>query len=54
MSIERLRFTPDLLTKPPTRGLAVATTPQHFATVTYWVASAAPHRHLHPRVEPVG
>jgi uncharacterized protein YqjF (DUF2071 family) len=53
MSIESLRFTPDLLTKPVARGLAAETTLQHFAIVTYWVDPAALKKHLHPRFEPV-
>ena len=53
MSIESLRFTPSLLTKPVPRGLAVETTLQHFAIVTYWVDPAALRKHLHPRFEPV-
>jgi uncharacterized protein YqjF (DUF2071 family) len=53
MSIESLRFTPRLLTKPEPRGLAVETTLQHFAIVTYWVDPAALRKHLHPRFEPV-
>lgn len=53
MSIESLRFTPSLLTKPVARGLAAETTLQHFAIVTYWVDPAALKKHLHPRFEPV-
>jgi hypothetical protein len=53
MSIESLRFTPGLLTKPAPRGLAVETTLQHLAIVTYWVDSSALTKHLHPRFEPV-
>ena len=53
MSIESLRFTPGLLTKPVARGLAAETTLQHFAIVTYWVDPAALKKHLHPRFEPV-
>jgi hypothetical protein len=53
MSIESLRFTPGLLTRPAPRGLAVETTLQHFAIVTYWVDPAALRKHLHPRFEPV-
>ncbi len=52
-SVEDLRFTADLLVKPPPRGLAVETTLEHFAIVTYWVDPAALARHLHPRFEPV-
>lgn len=52
LSIESLRFTPSLLTKPAPRGLAVETTLQHFAIVTYWVDPAALRKHLHPRFEP--
>jgi hypothetical protein len=53
MSIESLRFTPGLLTKPVARGLAAETILQHFAIVTYWVDPAALKKHLHPRFEPV-
>ena len=53
MSIESLRFTPNLLTRPVPSGLAVETTLQHFAIVTYWVDSSALRTHLHPRFEPV-
>jgi len=53
MSIEDLRFTTRLLTKPPLRGLAVETTLQHFAIVTYWVDPSNLRKHLHPRFEPV-
>jgi uncharacterized protein DUF2071 len=53
MSIESLRFTPNLLAKPAPIGLAVETTLQHFAIVTYWVDSSALKKHLHPRFEPV-
>jgi hypothetical protein len=53
MSIESLRFTPSLLTKPVARGLTVETTLHHFAIVTYWVDPAALRKHLHPRFAPV-
>jgi hypothetical protein len=53
MSIESLRFTPNLLTRPVPSGLAVETTLQHLAIVTYWVDSSALRTHLHPRFEPV-
>ena len=53
MSIEDLRFTTRLLTKPPLRGLAVETTLQHFVIVTYWVDPSNLRKHLHPRFEPV-
>jgi uncharacterized protein YqjF (DUF2071 family) len=53
MSIEDLRFTPTLLSKPAPRGLAVETTLQHFAIVTYWVDPTTLRKHLHPRFEPV-
>jgi len=53
MSIESLRFTSRLLTKPEPRGLSAETTLQHFAIVTYWVEPAALRQHLHPRFEPV-
>ena len=52
MSIEDLRFTPSLLSKPLPRGMAVETTLQHFAIVTYWVDSDRLRTHLHPRFEP--
>jgi hypothetical protein len=50
---EDLRFTPQLLNKPPLRGLAAETTLQHFAIVTYWVDPSVLRKHLHPRFEPV-
>ena len=53
MSIENLRFTSTLLSKPAPRGLAVETTLQHFAIVTYWVDPSTLRKHLHPRFEPV-
>jgi uncharacterized protein DUF2071 len=53
MSIEDLRFTPRLLSKPVPRGLAAETTLQHFAIVTYWVDPSTLRKHLHPRFEPV-
>jgi uncharacterized protein YqjF (DUF2071 family) len=53
MPIEDLRFTPILLKKPVPRGLAVETTLQHFAIVTYWVDPSNLRKHLHPRFEPV-
>jgi hypothetical protein len=52
-SAEDLRYTPGLLTKPLPLGLAAETTLQHFVIVTYWVASSALRKHLHPRFEPV-
>jgi len=51
--IEDLRFTQNLLTKPASRGLAVETTLQHFAIVTYWVDPSNLRMHLHRRFEPV-
>jgi uncharacterized protein YqjF (DUF2071 family) len=53
MSIEGLRFTPQLLKKPVPRRLAVETTLEHFAIVTYWVDPLQLRKHLHPRFEPV-
>jgi len=53
MSIEALRFTPKLLSKPVPRGLAVETTLQHLVIVTYWVDPFSLRKHLHPRFEPV-
>ena len=53
ISIEDLRFTPKHLKKPLPRGLAVETTLQHFAIVTYWVDPSNLRKHLHPRFEPV-
>jgi uncharacterized protein YqjF (DUF2071 family) len=53
MSIEDLRYTPNLLTKPVLRGLAVETTLQHFVSVTYWVDPFNLRRHIHPRFRPV-
>ena len=52
-SIEDLRFTPELLTKPIPRGLAVETTLQHFAIVTYWVDPWRLRQLVHSRFEPV-
>src|SRR5258708_5872228 len=52
MSIEDLRFTTQLLSKPLPRGMAVETTLQHFAIVTYWVDPDQLRKHLHPRFEP--
>jgi hypothetical protein len=52
MSVEDLRYTPKLLTKPVARGLAVETTLKHFAIVTYWCDPSNLRRHLHPRFEP--
>lgn len=53
MSIDGLSFTRALLSKPVPHGLAVETTLQHFAIVTYCVDPAALRKHLHPRFEPV-
>lgn len=53
MPVEDLRFTPALLSKPAAGGLAVETTLQHFAILTYWVDPSRLRRHLHPRFEPV-
>lgn len=53
MSIDDLRFTPQLLSKPDTRGFAVETTLQHLAIVTYWVDPLSLRKHLHPRFEPI-
>jgi hypothetical protein len=52
-AIESLRFTPSLLARPVPGVLAVETTLQHFAIVTYWVDPHALRSHLHPRFEPV-
>lgn len=52
-SIEDLRFTQTLLSKPAPRGLVVETTLQHLAIVTYWVDPSQLRKHLHPRFEPV-
>jgi hypothetical protein len=53
MSLEDLRFTEDLLSKPVPRGLSVETTLQHFAIVTYLVDPSDLRKHLHPRFEPI-
>ena len=53
ISIEDLRFTPRLLTKPFPRGLTVETTLQHFVIVTYWVDQSSLRRLIHSRFEPV-
>jgi uncharacterized protein YqjF (DUF2071 family) len=50
---EDLRFTPELLTKPIPRGLAVETTLQHFVIVTYWVDPSRVRQLIHSRFEPV-
>ena len=52
-STEDLQFTPGLLTKPFPRGLAVETTLQHFAIVTYWVDESSLRQLIHSRFEPV-
>ncbi|MGC1187646.1 MAG: DUF2071 domain-containing protein [Candidatus Acidiferrales bacterium] len=52
-SIEDLRYTPPLLTKPFPRGLAVETTLQHFVIVTYWVDPESLRKLIHSRFEPV-
>jgi uncharacterized protein DUF2071 len=52
MSVEDLRFSTALFAKPVPRGLAVETTLQHFAIVTYWVDASSLRKHLHPRFEP--
>jgi uncharacterized protein YqjF (DUF2071 family) len=53
MSIENLRFTQTLRSKPITHGLAAETTLEHFAIVTYRVDPSNLRKHLHPRFEPV-
>ena len=53
MSINDLRFTRTLLSKPVPRGLDVETTLHHFAIVTFWVDPSNLRKHLHPRFEPV-
>jgi uncharacterized protein YqjF (DUF2071 family) len=53
MSVEDLRFTPALLSKPAPSGLSVETTLHHFAILTYWVDPSRLREHLHPRFEPV-
>ena len=52
-TIEDLRFTPALLSRPVPRNLSAETTLQHFAIVTYWVDPSSLRRHLHPRFQPV-
>jgi len=52
VSVENLRDSRDLLARPAAGGLAVETTLQHFAIVTYWVDSSSLRKHLHPRFEP--
>jgi hypothetical protein len=52
MSLDELRFTPELLAKPPRTWLTAETTLKHFVTVTYAVDPAVLRRHLHPRFEP--
>ncbi len=51
-SIDDLRFTPGLLTRPAPRGMAVETTLLHFAIVTFTVDPEQLRSHLHPRFEP--
>jgi len=51
-SLDSLRFTAALLTKPAPTGLAAETTLQHFVIVTYWVDPSRLRAHLHPRFEP--
>ena len=51
-SINDLRFTPRLLSRPAPTGLAAETTLLHFGVVTYLVDPSALQRHLHPRFEP--
>jgi uncharacterized protein YqjF (DUF2071 family) len=53
MSINDLRFTRTLLSKPVPRGLDVETTLHHFSIVTFWVDPSNLRKHLHPRFEPV-
>src|SRR5262249_50775910 len=53
VSVDDLRLTPDRLAKPVPGGLAVETTLQHFAIVTYHVDPSALRAHLHARFEPV-
>jgi uncharacterized protein YqjF (DUF2071 family) len=50
---ENLRFTPQILAKPPLRGLSAETTLQHFVIITYWVDPSILRKHLHSRFEPV-
>src|SRR5262245_34028098 len=52
MTIEELRFTPDLLRKPPVTAWSAETTLRHFAIVTYWVEPDSLRPHLHPRFAP--
>jgi len=46
MNVDDLRFSGQLLQKPPPRDLAVETTLQHFAILTYWVDSSSLRKHL--------
>ena len=52
MSLNHLRFTPTLLSRPAPRGLAAETTLLHFVIVTYMVDPSVLRTHLHPRFEP--
>jgi hypothetical protein len=51
-SLDHLRFTPALLSRPKPTALTTETTLHHFVTVTYTVEWHALQRHLHPRFEP--
>ena len=48
MRLNQLRFTPQLLTKPKTRGIDVETALRHFVIITYLVEPDK-LRQFHPR-----
>ena len=51
MQLDHLRFTPQLLTKPPTGGIDVVTTLQHFAIISYLVEPQNLRPHIPDRFE---
>lgn len=51
-SLDHLRFTPELLSRPKPTALTAETTLHHFVTITYLVDPDTLQRHLHPRFEP--
>lgn len=52
LNTDRVRFTNELLTRPPVARRDVVTTLKHFAIVTYAVAPELVRPYLHPRFEP--
>ena len=51
MQLDHLRFTPQLLTKPPTGGIDVVTTLQHFAIISYLAEPEDLRPHIPNRFE---